>query len=272
MKLIDPSFTIENQTDFTLEGILKHIEKCAKVCYKSENNITDTSYKKFVETLINKGHDRPLEFGTVYLNLNILNLSDKDTKQYYDTLCAFYNNNPYSRNNDGFVTTNYRVIVENKRFDDLNNFLCWPTEHHDKRYTVHFILDRGTMDSFRTHVGLSHLAESTRYCNYSKDKFNNEITYIKPDWWDNASPVTRIETRATLDQCEHTYFTLIKWGMPPQDARMVLPLGIKSELISCGYKDAWQNFFYRRSAIDAHPMARLISLDLEKQMTNEFNK
>lgn len=69
MKLIKQSFEFINQTDFSLVGIKKHIEKCARVSYKSEDKITDTSYEKFVNMLESRGHDRPLEFGTVYLTL-----------------------------------------------------------------------------------------------------------------------------------------------------------------------------------------------------------
>ena len=65
MKLIKQSFEFINQTDFSLVGIKKHIERCARVSYKSENKITDTSYEKFLNMLESRGHDRPLEFGTV---------------------------------------------------------------------------------------------------------------------------------------------------------------------------------------------------------------
>lgn len=75
------------------------------------------------------------------------------------------------------VTTNYRVIVENHLEEDLK-YLCEPTEYHYKRYTVHMILDRGIMDEFRTHVGLSHLAESTRYVNYSKKNLVVELPLL----------------------------------------------------------------------------------------------
>ena len=154
------------------------------------------------------------------------------------------------------------------------------------------------MDEFRTHVGLSHLAESTRYCNYSKDKFGNEITFIKPCWLDvpegkynhcimvsKNSPDIRVECVGSdeigkyynigedeglflnsLVQSELTYLNLInnrKWT--PQQARSVLPLGIKSELISCGFKDSWENFFYRRDAPDAHPMAQEIAKPMHQK-------
>ena len=307
MKLIKQSFEFINQTDFSLVGIKKHIERCARVSYKSEDKITDTSYEKFVNMLESRGHDRPLEFGTVYLSRTS---QKEDNMEWLDK----YAYNPWSKfsfgngstringelRNTVYVTTNYRVIKEHHLEDDLQ-YLCEPTEYHHKRYTVHMILDRGVMDEFRTHVGLSHLAESTRYCNYSKDKFGNELTFIKPCWLNvpegkynhcimvsKNSPNTRIECVGSdeigkyynieeeeglflngLVQSELTYLNLInnkKWT--PQQARSVLPLDIKSELISCGFEDSWKNFFKRRDASDAHPMAQ----EIAKPMHEEFLK
>lgn len=267
MKLIKQSFEFINQTDFSLVGIKKHIERCARVSYKSENKITDTSYEKFVNMLESRGHDRPLEFGTVYLTLrgddtdalrNIFIYAENPwTKIRKQVIKAEYD--PNIRVVLNYVTTNYRVIVENHLEEDLK-YLCEPTEYHYKRYTVHMILDRGVMDEFRTHVGLSHLAESTRYCNYSKDKFGNELTFIQPCW----------DIRGTnyidfLQHAEWGYFRMLKNGWTPQQARSVLPLGIKSELISCGFKDAWENFFKRRDAPDAHPMAQEIANPMHKE-------
>ena len=185
MKLIKQSFEFINQTDFSLVGIKKHIERCARVSYKSEDKITDTSYEKFVNMLESRGHDRPLEFGTVYLKVtNNESFSQKYRCNPYSKVALKYPEgdmpNIYCVPTH-YITTNYRVIKENHWEDDLK-YLCEPTEYHYKRYTVHMILDRGVMDEFRTHVGLSHLAESTRYCNYSKDKFGNELTFIKPCW------------------------------------------------------------------------------------------
>ena len=143
------------------------------------------------------------------------------------------------------------------------------------------ILDRGVMDEFRTHVGLSHLAESTRYCNYSKDKFSNEITFIKPCWCnipegDYGTPdyipdrLPRIGAAESglidaFQYAEYYYFFLLSVGWTPQQARSVLPLSIKSELISCGFKDSWENFFYRRDAPDAHPMAQEIAKPMHQK-------
>ena len=267
MKLIKQSFEFINQTDFSLVGIKKHIERCARVSYKSEDKITDTSYEKFVNMLESRGHDRPLEFGTVYLTLrgddtdalrNIFIYAENPwTKIRKQVIKAEYD--PNIRVVLNYVTTNYRVIVENHLEEDLK-YLCEPTEYHYKRYTVHMILDRGVMDEFRTHVGLSHLAESTRYCNYSKDKFGNELTFIQPCWDIRGSNYIDF-----LQHAEWGYFRMLKNGWTPQQARSVLPLGIKSELISCGFKDAWENFFKRRDASDAHPMAQEIANPMHKE-------
>lgn len=267
MKLIKQSFQFVNQKGFTLKDIYKHIEYCARISYKSQDKITDTSYEKFVNMLESRGHDRPLEFGTVYLTLrgddtdalrNIFIYAENPwTKIRKQVIKAEYD--PNTRVVLNHITTNYRVIVENHLEYDLK-YLCEPTEYHYKRYTIHMILDRGVMDEFRTHVGLSHLAESTRYCNYSKDKFGNELTFIQPCWDIRGSNYIDF-----LQHAERGYFRMLKNGWTPQQARSVLPLGIKSELISCGFKDSWENFFYRRDAPDAHPMAQEIAKPMHQK-------
>lgn len=285
MKLIKQSFQFVNQKGFTLRDIYKHIEYCARISYKSQDKITDTSYEKFVNMLESRGHDRPLEFGTVYLTLrgddadalrNIFIYAENPwTKIRKQVIKAEYD--PNIRVVLNYVTTNYRVIVENHLEEDLK-YLCEPTEYHHKRYTVHMILDRGVMDEFRTHVGLSHLAESTRYVNYSKKKFGSELTFIKPCWLDDEKlklygpyhTVIRDKSPesifiANLNNVERDYLDLIKLGWTPQQARSVLPLSIKSELISCGFKDSWENFFYRRDAPDAHPMAQEIAKPMHQK-------
>ena len=286
MNLLKPSYTIEDQKEFDLRGIEKFIEKCARVCYKSESKITDDSHVKFVNNLIEKSHMRPLEFGTVYLYLPP-GLVDE-----YDDLINFYKNNQWSRcvgvfqgqYTDGYyITTNYRVIIENNKQSHLK-FLCKPFEYHAKRHTVHFILSRGCMDDFRTHVSLSHLGESTRYCNYTNDKFRG-ITYIIPQWSQNMEPAEELNTQEvikkysqdkscsqeeiillkTLYVNEASYYTLISFGKIPQEAREALPLCVKSELISCGYEDAWDNFFFRRAAPDAQKEAQFLAGSLMKE-------
>lgn len=284
MKLIKQSFEFINQTDFSLVGIKKHIERCARVSYKSEDKITDTSYEKFVNMLESRGHDRPLEFGTVHLKLTIdaLDLFHETvtTSKVFNNQWIQWNIEEDSEDNEyyAYMTTNYRyyLVLLNEAFWLFKYLDSNDSEYYPKRYTVHMILDRGVMDEFRTHVGLSHLAESTRYCNYSKDKFNNEVTFIKPCWV-NISTTDKAVYDASnngdyfiqaLEDAENWYLSLLKEGWTPQQARSVLPLGIKSELISCGFEDSWENFFKRRDAPDAHPMAQ----EIAKPMHEEFFK
>ena len=285
MKLIKQSFEILEQKDFSLIGIKKFIERCGRVCYKSEDRITDDSYEKFVNMLEKRDHARPLEFGTVHLRIDSRMLFEKflqdlvDCKLYNPTWIKYKKLPEYT-----YITTNYRHYLQiikkcpyiAEYFTEQDN--CY----YPSRYTVHMILSRGIMDEFRTHVGLSHLAESTRYCNYSKDKFDNQITFIQPSWiildkeiapinelcllsgqYDRENPNLRY--LASLVDANYAYVLLLNKGWTPQQARDVLPLSVKSELISCGFEDAWENFFYRRCANDAHPMAREIAIPLQKR-------
>ena len=280
MKLIKQSFEILEQKDFSLVGIKKFIERCGRVCYKSEDRITDDSYEKFVNMLVKRDHARPLEFGTVHLKISSGMLFEEFLQDLVD--CELYNPAwiKYKELPEyTYITTNYRHYLQiikkcpyiAEYFTEQDN--CY----YPSRYTVHMVLSRGVMDEFRTHVSLSHLAESTRYCNYSKDKFDNQVTFIIPNWCNslkegseqNYPPFEINEDEIifmdALQNAQNSYLSLLKLGWTPQQARDVLPLSVKSELISCGFKDAWENFFYRRCANDAHPMAREIAIPLQKR-------
>lgn len=290
MKLIKQSFEILEQKDFTIKGIKQFIERCARVSYKSENKMTDTSYEKFVSMLVKRNHARPLEFGTVHLKMIL-----PDFQGFMNSLLTLgILNDIWIKSayvgDIIYITTNYRYYLDIiKHLPNVKEYFTEEdNEYYPKRYTVHMILDRGVMDEFRTHVGLSHLAESTRYCNYSKDKFNNEITFVIPDWvysikegtytkdyefspmWGHDNWMDS-EWFYAMCEAEKTYLTMIREYLTPQQAREVLPLSVKSELISCGFKEAWENFFYRRCAKDAHPMAREIAIPLQEKF-KELNQ
>ena len=286
MKLIKQSFEFINQTDFSLVGIKKHIERCARVSYKSEDKITDTSYEKFVNMLESRGHDRPLEFGTVHLKMstaqfNALQMLLIKNKVYNDCWIKY---NIIDTEDNCYITTNYRYYLELCKYDKGVSEYLDPSDSpfYPKRYTIHMILDRGVMDEFRTHVGLSHLAESTRYCNYSKDKFNNEVTFVIPSWCNSLiegskqeySPFEingdEVEFMNVLQNAQNSYLSLLKMGWTPQQARSVLPLGIKSELISCGFEDAWTNFMRRRSPKYGDPGAHPMAAEIADKLCEEF--
>lgn len=288
MKLIKPSFEIIPQTN-----LFKHIELCGRVCYKSEDRITNGSAEKFVNSLIKSGHHSVLEHGTVYLKTvryidkRYLELGDKlgltesnfsipgrhgcryDNKHYYFK----YKDNPYSKivdkSIDGidihYMTTNYRVLIENGWLDDLR-FQCKPTEFHEKRITVRFICDRGILAEFTRHRTFSFSAESTRFCDYSKSKFGNEVTFIEP-CWPYEEPIRDgfSEFITALSKAENHYLFLIEKGWTPQQARTVLPNSLKTELIMTGFMSDWKHFFKLRTAPNAHPQARELAIPLEEE-------
>lgn len=178
MKLIKPSFEIIEQLSGE-EGIYKQIEKVGRVCYKSENKITEDSYKKFVEMLKSKQHGAMLEHGTVYLKISgdrvdAFGSLEAETAQSLirrdeNSIVEFYRRNPYSKvveteyrsRETAFITTNLRVLVENNRMEDLY-YLCNPYPQHKRRITVKFICDRGVSHEFVRHRVFSFAQESTR--------------------------------------------------------------------------------------------------------------
>lgn len=267
MKLINQSCEVVNQKLFNLIDIKKAVEQAARVSYLSWNKTTEISYIDFVNRLISTKEHRPLEFGTVHLKIKGL-----DNLQAFIKSLTFSNKwNPmwiHYNVVDGvcYCTLNYRYYLElfpefpiEKYYTEEDN------EYYPKRYTVHFTIARGILDEFRTHIGFSHMASSTRYCNYSKDKFGNELTFIKPNWYNTDAASETFHRNCLV--VENSYFELLKEGCKPQEAREVLPLSIESHLFMCGFADMWKNFFRLRCANDAHPMAREIALKAQKKLS-----
>lgn len=228
------------------------------------------------------GNCSVLEHGTIYLyrefELPAQNTitSDEYHVEYY-TWAQPYKDNPYSvvsilYRKDGvaqvYVTTNYRVIVENALEDDLQYMVDQPMDHHERRYTVRFVCDRGVSHEFVRHRHFSFSQESTRYCNYSKDKFGNELTFIKPIWYDSLGITHRQDFEIALERCEDDYLEFIRQGWTPQQARAVLPNALKTGLIMTGFASDWEHFFGLRDDKKAHPDAYKLAHDLH----NEFIK
>jgi thymidylate synthase (FAD) len=171
------------------------------------------------------------------------------------------------------ITTNMRVVLEHKWEEDLR-YICEPTESHYKRITALFICDRGVSHELVRHRVMSFSQESTRYCNYSKDKFGNELTFIKPEWVNKIEecPIedaTPLEFTLRLEEIEKTYFNLLKYGCKPQEARAVLPNALKTEIVVTGFEDDWKHFFDLRCSESAHPdirkLANKLKLLIDKQ-------
>lgn len=280
MKLIKPSYSIIEPTGHTIDDIYKSIELAGKVSHKSEHNIKEGSAKEFVDRMIKLGHGATLEFGTVYLKVPkgglLRNFIDGTPSHFNYGWCSI---NPImDKDNNIYITTNYRHIIEHK-LEDYLKYLCEPTEYHEKRYTVKFICDRGILAEFTRHRKFSFMAESTRYCNYSKDKFDNELTYICPCWLDDEKlalfgpyhTVARDKSSesifiANLNNAERDYLNLIKSGWKPEQARGVLPLALKTELYMCGFLSDWENFWkLRDDKQHAHPQAYELAHSLHEE-------
>lgn len=291
MRLIKPKVEIINQEP-GVEGLFKHMELCARTCYKSEDKITEDSARKFIDNVIvARGHTAMLEHGTVYLKIPYGIMYDTG---YFsnEAIATKYIDNPYSivQNSQIYdywcVTSNYRVLLQNGWLDDLQ-YLCEPTEYHVRRITVRFICDMGVAREFCRHRVFSFAQESTRYCNYAKDKFGNELTFIQPCWIPDESlshwrTVMNSETEwfrpnnafpginmflHSLEEAEDIYLALInEEGWKPQQARNVLPLALKTELIMTGTDEQWAGFFNLRCARDAHPQARELAIELRDRM------
>lgn len=191
MKLLKPSFEIIEQAP-GMNGLLKHIELCGRTCYKSQDKITEGSAEKFVGRLKSDQHFSVLEHGAVYLKVKdegsaaLLELYMKN-KYSRVKLCPYYS----------YITTNYRVIAENGWEEDLK-YQCEPTEYHEKRVTVRFSTDIGISREFNRHRANSPSEQSTRYCNYSKDKFGGEISVVSPIR-------AREQAETTLQDCRKYY-------------------------------------------------------------------
>jgi thymidylate synthase (FAD) len=244
--------------------------------------------------MTNSGHHAMLEHGTVYLYIKYGSPLEDDNEYFKLVDIAIkYKKNKYSYVNAKventywhhcWITTNYRVLVENGWLDDLQ-YQCEPTEHHEKRVTVKFICDRGVSHEFVRHRVFSFAQESTRYCNYSKSKFGGELTCIIPDWaehfdcfseyttalleQENVQDLEELSTAEyrfiqSLCNAEDNYFALLEQQCTAQQARAVLPNAVKTELVMTGFISDWKHFFGLRCHSTAHPDAKALAIPLKE--------
>lgn len=293
MKLINSSVIVKEQ-ESGIDGVYKQIEWAGRHCYKSLDKITENSAKEFVDRMIKLGHGAMLEHGTIYLTIDgeDPNLSKIQSNPHTKVNLVPYEvltESNYTISYKAYITTNLRVLVENN-LKELLQYQVEPTEHHEKRITAKFICDRGVSHEFVRHRVFSFAQESTRYCDYSKDKFRNDITYIIPSWldlpegkysdWDNDwcdvselkllyPEVDNLSDPAncflqSIKNAEYYYFMLINRGWKPQQARQVLPNATKTELVMTGFESDWEHFFSLRCSSKAHPDAKKLADELYK--------
>lgn len=289
MKLIKPKFEILEQEN-GLEGIYKQIERVGRTCYKSEDKISEGTAKPFVDRMIASKHLAMCEHGTLYFKIP----ANIDVDGHFLDEVSTWTKCKHivcSEGNWWAITTNLRVMIEHfapEYIEELiEKYLCEPTEYHVKRVAVKFTLDQGVMREFTRHRSFSFACESTRYCNYCNDKFNNEVTFIIPSWCENIKEGSyaeedlnfEIDTRYTVNEqiflntlhrAEKAYFGLsVIWK--PQQVRNILPLATKCDLVMTGFVDDWEHFcdLRARGTTGApHPQAK----ELAEPLLTEFIK
>lgn len=246
-----------------IKELYKHIELCGRTCYRSEDKITEDSASRFVNGLIKSKHYSVLEHGVVYL--------------YYphpNKTFIKYEINPYSKTSwdlslrgGCYVTTNYRVIIENGWEEDLQ-YLCEPTEYHEKRYTVLLHSCIHCYKDLTRHRKMSFSIESTRYCNYSKaDKFG-EMKFVDPCW--NTDNTIFLDT---LKGIEQNYNLLIEAGWQPQQAAEILPQCTAADVVISGFVSDFEFIFRLRTSYihetgQPHPLVAEIMDPLYDEFVN----
>lgn len=299
MKLINQNVE-EWHCGYTLPEIWSHIAKCARVCYQSEPRNNGETDEEFVKRVILRNysfeeigesrelqlklHLSCLEHGTVYLNI----------PYEEDNLMAinFFKNNIYSKYNCAanahyHITTNMRVVIENNLMDVLH-YITKPNVFHYLRTTFNITTDIGVARELARHRTHSISEESTRYCNYSKDKFGNELTFIKPcclndeklKLYGDYHTVIRDKSPesifiANLNNVERDYLDLIKLGWTPQQARQILPLSTKVQTIHTAFESDWAEFISLRADAcsgSVHPNMKVIANKIKRLISKENGK
>lgn len=274
IKIIKPKVEIVQE-----DNIWKQIEKCARVCYKSEYKISEGSDITFIKNVCKRGHTSVLEHGTVYLIIEDPSQILGPATPLHNIFYSKYTEKNYV-NNKRYITTNFRVIFEAfGNFDSaymfVQNNAVERTEYHIPRYSLRFTCDRGVSHEIVRHRVMSFSQESTRYVNYDKQGF----LFIKPAWWEeklSSEPIEGqypLEHTLFLNACHSaatTYEKLIHLGQSPQQARAILPNSIKTEIIVTASQPQWNAFFGLRDSTAAHPDMQVVA-KLAKAELEHFN-
>ena len=273
----------------------------------------NVSAHDFVDRMIKSNHTAMLEHGTVYLfikvcaydNDSFIHIEEYTRNPYSKVICCGVDDSDESYHDilgnsatgdiQYVITTNLRVLVENGWLDDLK-YICEPTEYHEKRYTLKLTTDRGVSHELVRHRVFSFAQESTRYCNYSKDKFGNELTFIIPTWannlregsfddtlkqdafWHdtNGGEMLKVDDRemclmGVLNKAESCYMDSIERGLTPQQARQMLPNALKTEICMTGFESDWKHFLdlrYFEVTGKAHPDMKELATKIVEQFKN----
>ena len=284
MKIIKPSveFFGAVQTDYA--GTLAFIERCGRLCYKSEDKITDSSAEGFVKRLISAGHLAMVEHSNFVVRLPHNFVAGKKQApnapvaygvgKYFNTyadgdftyiggnLTAWAQLTNKHPNSAGVVP--FRIIYGDLfSWDSAYLFSDWQVCPHNEipnalhRYSAKFICDRGVSHELVRHRPCSFAQESTRYVNYG----GKDMEFIEPAGFAEWPIRSSVDFRVNLRDCEILYEQLLAEGLKPQQARAVLPNALKTEIIVTADVAEWGHIKKLRTHPSAHPdMVRLTSM------------
>lgn len=276
MKLIEPSCEYWEQRD-----VVTHIARCARVCYANEKN--ENSYEKdeaLVKRLIESGHISMLRHGTVYyiIPLSLIRDAFDIIGQTINIFINTFSKSPYLHkvydSKYIYLSTNKQFIKENP-CEPLKDYAVTPERFFEyevtkpiRRFTFYLTSQLGTTRELNRTSPNNIAEQSTRYCNYSKDKFENEIQFCKPHWYDNSDKVDKHYYETSLKNAEYYYFMLLNQDLLPQDARGVLPLDTASKVAYTYTFTEWIEIINKRyfgTTGKPHPNAKIIiGMVLEK--------
>lgn len=249
----------------------KKIEYAGRVCYKSQDKISDGSDERFIKGIIKRGHTSVLEHERKMFAIPIGNFKDfyglneqkylnitsdekyvfvsGNIRAWYELLKDNNSDSAYALKN--FLHRDYPYIFEvNESEDPLDFGLLYSLEAEEvcsdlskhKSYTFEIVGTRSFTHQIVRHRTLSFSQESQRYCNYNMDRFGNSIKFVKSE-----IPNGAIELLKTI---EKSYFNLIESGIKPEDARQILPNCTASTIVVTGTVEDWKKFLKLR--VDSH--------------------
>ena len=272
-----------------LEDIKKHIEKCGRTCYKSEDKITDTSAEQFVEGILKSGHESVIEHANLIFkvkngseNLNkVQEMASKVRGLYYhltETELLLVGNMRTFRDISRLGYNDFDVWFCQNGLDVFANregqirFLIGELTLEGVQYlnknddrddlnniTVHMITNLSCYKDITRHRLASFSIESTRFCNYSKGKYGSELTILKPVNLEKDSPEYN-EWLLCMQDAEKHYMKMCELGCRADQSRLCLPHSIKADVIMTANAREWKHIFNLRCDKAAHPDVRKVML------------
>jgi len=308
MRIIPPSYEILTELDNG--SMAARIESCGRICYKSEGKITEKSAKPFIENILKRGHNSVSEMAVLTLQIDYDSKSvaerffegipkyfaidqiDKQRLLITGSVRAFrelykeHATQKMAKAIAAFLGERYPLF-----FFDLLPKNGWrpqsgfsivkvPLADVDKlsvdllikhRYiAVKIITNRAITHEIVRHRPVSYLQESQRYCRYNQAQFGNEVSFIKPMFYEEGTPEYDLWVRA-MEETETIYLKLLE-NSTAQAARTVLPNSCKTEIIVFANLIEWLHIFKLRTSPGAEPSMREIMIPLLDDFKKLFPK